>query len=299
MKNYNNDLDKLILEAEKHRHNKDYLLSIDLYKEALFFLENGEKIEVLFNLADVYGEVKNFVGANLVYNEIIEIDPLSSGAWYGIAFTNEILNNDIYISLDAYEKAIELDPAYKEAYYYAATIYGDLENYPKSISYLEKVIELDPEDYVAYNDLGSIYESQKDYKKAKSYLEKSISINDHYYLSYFNLGVVHKQMGDHEKAIEYYEKAKNLSDSRFIYLNMSAIYIEDNKLDEAIKILTEGIKENGHYILYYNRACSYKKLGKIGLALKDFEEAYNQDDKVLDWAKNDPDLKDIIKEYLW
>lgn len=295
-KNYKKGVDEILIEAENHRMKNELLLALEKYNEALFFLENEDKIEVLFVIADIYGELENYVDANNIYEEILSIDSENSGAWYGIAFTNELLGKDVLLSLDAYEKAIELDKNYKEAYYYAATIYGDLDNQDKAIEYLNKVIEIDPDDFVAYNDLGATYEHLKDYEKAKEYLFKSIQINNNYYLSHFNLGVVYKALGDYDSALKSYEESKKYSDTRFNYLNMSAIYIERKEFEEAIKILTEGISRREHHILYYNRACSYKKLGNIEKALEDFEKAYEMDEVVLEWAKKDPDLKDIIEE---
>ena len=287
---------KILLEANNHWENNEYFQSVEKYKEALFFLEDEDKIEVLFQIADIFSDIENYKGANKTYSEILDINPNISGAWYGLAFTNEIIGGDIKNSLSYYEKAIELDKEYKEAYYYAATIYGDLNENHKAIEYLNKVIDLDPDDFVSYNDLGSIYESLKDYDKAVEYLNKSISINSNYYLSYFNLGVVYKAMGDYKKALKYYMKSTEFSNSRFNYLNMSAIYIELKEYKKAIDILTEGIKRNPHHILYYNRACSYSKMGDIKKALEDFKKAYEIDTVVMDWAKKDPDLKDIIQE---
>lgn len=295
-----NNLDKginnIIIEAENHRFNNELIKAKEKYEEALFFLDGEEKIEALFMIADIYAEMKDYREANLKYNEIINLDSFNSGAWYGLAFTNELSGGDIDNSLLYYEKAIELDKNYKEAYYYAATIYGDKENFEKAIEYLKIVINLDSEDFVAYNDLGSIYESLKQYDKAIDYLNKSININSKYYLAYFNLGVVYKALGYYEKAINNYKESAKYSDSRFNYLNMSAIFIEQKEYDKAIDILTEGINKHPHHVLYYNRACSYRKKGNIEKALKDFEKAKELDDVVIKWAKNDPDLKDIVEE---
>lgn len=294
--NFNKGVAGIILEAELNREDGKYLVALEKYNQALYFLNTDEQIQVLFSIADIYSELENYKEAYNSYKKILALDYNSSGAWYGLAFTNELIGKDIKESLRAYNRAIEIDKNYKEAYYYAATIYGDFKDYKMAEEYLKRVIEIDPEDFIAYNDLGSIYEVGKNYSKAIECLEKSIKLNDEYYLSHFNLGVVLKAMGNYEMALKEYKKAALFSDSMYIYLNMSAIFIEEKKFDESVKILDEGISRKAHHVLYYNRACSYRKMGNIKKALEDFNKAKNLNLEVVDWAKRDPDLKDIIQE---
>ncbi|MDO5028454.1 MAG: tetratricopeptide repeat protein [Bacillota bacterium] len=292
----NMTLTNILAEAEKEKHSGKYLLALEKYKEAQHFVQGQALIEVLFAIADLYSLMDNYHDAMRTYSKILDLDSNLSGAWYGLAYSNELLGGDLDQSLDSYERAIDLDKSYKEAYYYAATIYADRKDFKKAKTYFEKVVDLDPLDFIAYNDLGSLYEEEKDYAKAKTYIEKSLSINQNYYLSHFNLGVVYKALALYDKALEEYKLASQLSDDIYIYLNMSAIYIETKEYTKAVEILSQGIEKNPHHILYYNRACSYRKLGQIDLALKDYRTAKAIDDVVEKWAQKDPDLKDIIKE---
>lgn len=294
-----NGVDEILFEASENRIGKEYVKALDKYNQALYFLAEEDKIDVYFEIADIYSLLGAYDKSNEAYKKILEIDEQDSGAWYGVAYTSELLQNNLDEALLGYEKALEYDPNYKEAYYYAATIYGDLGDEKKALEYLMKVVELDPEDFIAYNDIGSIYEGQGKLELAKKYLEKSIDINSSYYLSHFNLGVVYKAIGDYDKAIYEYKLAGQFSDEHYIYLNMSAIYIEEGKFEESVEILTEGIGINPHHILYYNRACSYRKLGEIGKALEDYEKAYKINEIVEVWASEDPDLMDIIGVEKW
>lgn len=294
--NLNYGVTEILLEASKSKEDKDFLSALNKFNEALFFLEGEEKVNTLFSIADLYSEIGDYEKANTIYNEILKIQKDNSGAWYGIAYTNELSGGEIDFSLEAYEKAIELDKNYTEAYYYAAVIYGDQGNYLKSIQYLEKVIDLNPEDFIAYNDLGSLYETLGNYEKAEEYLLKSLEINPNYYLSHFNLGVVYKSLSRLDESIKEYKTASKLKEHRNPYLNMSALYLELNRLEDAKFILTEGIEKLNDHILYYNRACVYSKKNEIQMALEDFNKAYEIDPIVLEWAKKDPDLKDIIVE---
>lgn len=293
---FSNGVAEILMEAYDSKENKEYLIALKKYEEALFFLEGEEKINVMFSIGDLYSEIEDYKNAFMIYNEILKLDDRNSGAWYGIAYTNELIGGYLDKTLEAYEKAIEIDDKYTEAYYYASVIYGDKGDFLKAKEYLEKVISLNPEDFIAVNDLGATYETLGQLDEAKKYLLHSIKINENYYLSHFNLGVVYKEMGKFEKAIIEYKKSAKLSNERNPYLNMSALYIENDKLDEAENILTEGINKIEDHILYYNRACVHRKKGDIDFAIEDFNRAKKIDPIVLEWASEDPDLMDIIVE---
>ena len=111
------------------------------------------------------------------------------------------------------------------------------------------------------------------------------------------MGVVYKRKGNHEKAIEYYNKAKEMNPGyASIYLNLSAIYIEDKDYESSIEILNEGIKNNpAAHDLYYNRACSYTKLYKRDMVLKDMKTSLKLYPKLLSWFKQDKDF-DLLRD---
>ena len=290
-----NKFKNYIILAQDFKDDEEYDKSFEMYQKAESFASSQDDIiDVKFEMADLYILELDHEKALNIYDEIIKMDTSQSGAYYGYALSNELSGGDLRTSISYYDKAIELDPFYDRAYYYASILYDEIGNSEKALEYLEKCIELDPSDYIAYNDIGSIYENKKEYGKALEYLEKSIEINDEYSLSLFNLGVVYNGLGNIEKALEFYYNALEYSTNQYIYLNISAIYIEQKEFDKSIVILTEGIEYNPNsVILYYNRSCSYSKFGDRDNAEIDFVKAYECDNRALDWAINDPDIKDL------
>lgn len=78
---------------------------------------------------------------------------------------------------------------------------------------------------------------------------------------------------------------------------MSAIYIEEKNFNLALDILNEGIEFNKNSVnLHYNRACVYARLNDREKAIRDISYANEINENVFSWARNDSDLKDIIKE---
>ena len=286
----------IILDNE-FREKEDLQKALDAFNKAYdFALTNKEKIDSLYEIADINLIFKNYDAAYKNYSDIIELKNDEAGAYYGLGVVSDFLNLSLTKQRDFYLKAIELDDSYDRAYYYLAHVYLALQEDDKAKDCLNKCIEIDDMDYVSYNDLASIYEQEKNYNRALELLSKSILVCPNYFRSLYNLGVVYKALGDNQKALYYYNLAKEESSFAYIYLNMSAIYIEHKDYESAIDILTEGIFENNDSVnLFYNRACCYKNKNEIGLAISDLKKAISINSEAYDWALNDIDLIDVVK----
>lgn len=78
---------------------------------------------------------------------------------------------------------------------------------------------------------------------------------------------------------------------------MSAIYLRGDRIWDAIAILTRGIAlDLGSVNLFYNRACSYMRLGKRDEAISDLKEAIALNGDAKMWASRDEDLQEIVRE---
>ena len=84
-------------------------------------------------------------------------------------------------------------------------------------------------------------------------------------------------------------------DYSFIYLNLSALFIEYKEYEKSIAILDKAIKNVSppKSSLYYNRACSYMKLNQKEKALEDLKKSVDLNRDIIDYAKNDPDFDEI------
>lgn len=81
------------------------------------------------------------------------------------------------------------------------------------------------------------------------------------------------------------------------YLNKSAIYIEEGKIEKSIEVLTEGIKYNPYAkYLYYNRACCYARLNEPEKAIKDLRKAIILYPKIIEMINVDDDLDNLRED---
>ena len=106
------------------------------------------------------------------------------------------------------EKAIELDPAKAEAFYYLGKLYASKKEYAKAIQSYNKAIDLAPSSPDAFFNLGFIYYARKDYPKAEAMFLKVTELQPAYLdEAYFNLAVVQNLQGKKEESIGNLERA--------------------------------------------------------------------------------------------
>ena len=287
-----------IILANDFLSEESYEKAYHSFKKALFFAKNIEnKIDALFEMADILLIFEKYKEADELYLEILELDKSRSGAYYGRALANDFLSGDIEISIENYKNAIKYDEYYDRAYYYLGHCYDRIGEKDLALLNFEKCIEIDDMDFISYNDIGSIYEEKNNYEMAEKYFKKSLEINPKYFRALFNMGVVKRDTGDLDKALEYYMEATKYNQNPYIYLNMSAIFIERQDYKGAIDILNKGIMYNPDSVnLFYNRACSEANLLNDKDAVKDLKKAIEINKDAYSWAENDPDLYDIVKE---
>jgi tetratricopeptide (TPR) repeat protein len=153
-------------------------------------------------------------------------------------------------SIKLYEKAVDKDPKFVEAYDDMGVAYRKLGDFKNAIKNYEKSIELYPNGIMAHQNLGVIYSIQKDYKKAIESYERSQKIDPENSEGYYGLINVYLNMGDYKNAIknaqktlEIYEATNNpyLVDAQYM-LGLSYYYDNDKK---NAKTYLEMAKKNG------------------------------------------------------
>jgi tetratricopeptide (TPR) repeat protein len=252
---------------------------------------------VLFNLGAIHLELGELDKAEEYNQRILHIDPEWRDALYQLGIISEE-KSELEAALGYYEKAVEIDNNDIDSMYNMALLQEKLGNTSEMEKLYEDILFRDPMHFYSLNNLGAHMETLGEYDSAADYLQRSIMINPEFYLSHFNMGVVLKAKGNYSGALEEYEITGKLKpEFGSIYLNMSAIYIEMNKVEDAEKILTEGIiNVPGAHDLFYNRACCYSKLGKKKAAIDDIGKALELNPYLVVWVNRDIDFDSLRKD---
>ncbi len=195
-------------------------------------------------------------------------------------------------------------------------------------SVLQKVLEMDPENAIAQSlieeetkarefiDLGQVLKSEIEGEPAQTGLQninelisqfrKEVfeSIGEGDYRSHYDLGVAYKGMGLHQEAIEEFEiAAKDENLKLKSYEMIASCLIEKNKIDEAIKVLNEGLAvpkrpPNEYFGLHFLLGNAYEMQNNLKMAIKSYINAANIDKSVPDLLKKINELKDKLTEEL-
>jgi type IV pilus biogenesis/stability protein PilW len=122
----------------------------------------------------------------------------------GVEFHNR---REILKAAQAYQKAIEIDPTYIEAYNNLGILYQEIGDLNKALEAYQKAIEINPRYEKTLNNLGILFLLTNRYNEAIEAFRKAIAINPTNIESYINLGILFRKQGQTDKAIESYQEA--------------------------------------------------------------------------------------------
>ena len=105
-------------------------------------------------------------------------------------------------ALNAYSKAIELNPNDASAYNNRGLAYDNLDKNDLAIADYSKAIELNPEYGDAFNNLGKTFSRLGDYKRAILYYDRAIELNRKDADAYYNRGDAFSRLGNSKYANE-------------------------------------------------------------------------------------------------
>jgi Flp pilus assembly protein TadD len=122
-------------------------------------------------------DTKHWNEALNAYNKAIELNPNDASAYNnrGLAYDN--LDKDDLAIAD-HKKAIELNPKYVDAFNNLAKTYGRRGYYKQAILFYDRVIELNPKDADAYYNRGNAYDRLGDSRFAKQDLKMAAKLGN-------------------------------------------------------------------------------------------------------------------------
>jgi len=137
-----------------------------------------------------------------------------------------------------YEKAVEVDIEYSEAYNNMGITYRKMGKNRQAIQALKKAIEINPGYAKAYYNLGYVYDELKKYREAIHYYNRATGIKHKYGDAYNNMGVAYFRLGEFENALGAFKQAAEINrhDST-VHCNLAEVYKRLHMKEEAEKAL--------------------------------------------------------------
>ncbi|HFL2415223.1 TPA: helix-turn-helix domain-containing protein [Clostridioides difficile] len=139
-----------------------------LSKNAIYNYENNKRIPNIGNLNKI-SEALGIDYETIIKSDYIDIVRIRSN------YSNMILNE---LVLSKLEELISVETNEAKKNYFLGFKYCKLKKYEESTRYYEKAIQIDNEYIDAYLGLGDLFCLTKEYKKAIQYYEKAIQIDN-------------------------------------------------------------------------------------------------------------------------
>ena len=171
--------------------------------------------DIYLNSGNAKYNLKDYEGAILDYDKVIELSPDYADAFYNRGLAKYILKNYEDAIID-FTQAIQSNPNYTNAYNERGDAKYALEDYQGAILDYEKAIELNSDNENAYHNRGDAKYALEDYHGAILDYDKSIKLSPNNKDAYNNRGNVKFDLEDFKNAILDYNKAIELNDSEHI-----------------------------------------------------------------------------------
>ena len=128
-------------------------------------------------------------------------------------------------AISDYNRAVEINPNYSEAYNNRGIAYGKLGDQRQAIPDFDRAIAIDPKSAEVYNNRGVTYDKLGDHRRAIADYDRAVEINPEYPEAYNNRGGAYGALGDQRRAIADYDRAIGLSPKQAeIYYNRGIAY---------------------------------------------------------------------------
>ncbi len=169
-----------------------------------------------------------------------------------------------------FNKAIEINPGYVEAYINRGIIYYEEGNLTAALSDYNKAIKINPNVAEAYYNRGDAYAKQNNLTGALSDYNKAIELNPDYAQAYTNRGSIYVKQGNFIQALSNYNKAIEIYPAVAVPTDLT-IWLDRPKTASAGEVIKSYY--SSYADAYYNRGCVYDKLGNFTGALSDYSIA--------------------------
>jgi tetratricopeptide (TPR) repeat protein len=216
--------------------------AVELLEKALHSFDGEERIELLFELADVYDDYEEFDKVFDCLKLILEQDPNNEEALYKICFWTDFTGRSEE-SIKLHQKIIDDFPYNELAWFNLAAAYQGLKLYEKAIDSYLYAITIDEKFDYAYRNMGDAYIRLRKFKEAIEALEKVLELSKPEDVIFEAIGHCYDRLHNYAQARFYYRKSShmNAEDSKIFY-KIACTYYNEGQWESAIKQLDNALK---------------------------------------------------------
>ncbi len=237
-----NDINLFILKTDAYLALDKQEKAVEILEAALQQFEGEERLELLFELADVYDDYEEFDKVFDCLKLILEEDPNNEEALYKICFWTDFTGrNEEGIKL--HQNIIDDFPYNEIAWFNLAAAYQGLKLYEKAIDAYKYAIVIEEKFDYAYRNMGDAYLRLRKYKDAIEALEKVLELSRPEDVIYEAIGHCYHRMGNFAQARFNYKKATHLNpDDSKLHYKVAVTYMLEKQYNPAVKHLENAMR---------------------------------------------------------
>ncbi len=236
------DINLYILKTDAYLALDQQEKAVALLEEALNLFEGEEKLELLFELADVYDDYEDFDKVFDCLKMVLEDDPNNEEALYKICFWTDFTGRNEE-SIRLHQQIIDEYPYNELAWFNLAAAYQGIKLYEKAIDAYQYAITIDEKFDFAYRNMGDAYIRIRKYKEAIEVLEKVHELAKPEDVIFEAIGHCYDRLKNFAQARIHYRKSSHLRhDDSKLYYKIACTYYNEGNLEGCLKQLDTAIK---------------------------------------------------------
>lgn len=267
----NGDINLYILKTDAYLALDKQEKAAAVLEAALDYFDGDEKLELLFELADVYDDYENFDKVFDCLKMVLELDPNNEEALYKICFWTDFTGrNEEGIKL--HQAIIDQYPYNELAWFNLAAAYQGIKLYEKAIDAYQYAVAIDEKFDYAWRNMGDAYLRLRRYKDAIEALQKVLELARPEDVIYEAIGHCYDRLHNYAQARFHYRKAAHLNqDNSHMFFKIAVTYMNEGIWESAVKNLETAMRiqrNQPEYNLAMGQCCM--ELGKVEEAVQYF-----------------------------
>ncbi|HVM89223.1 MAG TPA: tetratricopeptide repeat protein [Puia sp.] len=252
----------------------DAFLALDQQEKAVFVLqealqhfEGDERIELLFELSDVYDDYEEFDKIFDCLKLILDAEPNNEEALYKICFWTDFTGRNEE-SIRLHQKIIDDYPYNELAWFNLAAAYQGLKLYEKAIDAYKYAVAIDEKFDYAYRNMGDAYIRIRKFRDAIEVLERVIELSRPEDDIYEAIAHCYDKLGNYGQARIYYRKASHLNaDDSKLHYKVACTYLNEQNWQSAVKYLETAMR------IHPNQPEYNLAMGECKMRLSEYKDA--------------------------
>lgn len=236
------DINLYILKTDAYLALDQQEKAVALLEEALGLFEGEERLELLFELADVYDDYENFDKVFDCLKMILEEEPNNEEALYKICFWTDFTGRNEE-SIRLHQQIINEYPYNELAWFNLGAAYQGIKLYEKSIDAYQYAITIDEKFDYAYRNMGDAYIRLRKYKEAIEVLEKVNELAKPEEVIFEAIGHCYDRLKNFAQARIYYRKASHMrQDDSKLYYKIACTYFNEGQWQSCLKQIETALR---------------------------------------------------------